>query len=307
MDTNSHPAKTTSIIGSILELFRRPFPVMEDWTMRWLVIGFHGLFIAVFLIFLRPFPTIFSSDNLLIRAGYGVVVSLILAINHFLIHHILPIDIKKWTVGKSIIWTLHDIVSVTIWVFVYNNIWTNFQYFSWGQFFYVGWATLVLAIIPVMISTILLENWLLRRNLRNASRLQQSVDGAAAILTPDLPQKEVPFLTLHAENQSDWIKIRPANLIYLESADNYVNIFYKEKEKIQKKLLRSTLTNIEAQITTPHVQRCHRSYMLNLRQIKHVDGNSRGLQLQLLDLDKVIPVSRKYVKKILTQIEEDNS
>jgi len=45
--------------------------------------------------------------------------------------------------------------------------------------------------------------------------------------------------------------------------------------------------------------------MLNLQQIKYVDGNSRGLQLQLLDSEKVIPVSRKYVKEILSQIENE--
>lgn len=303
METNSHTPKTTSIIGSVLELFRRPFPVMEDWEMRWLVIGFHGVFIAIFLIFLKPFPSVFSSENLLIRAGYGLVVSLILAINHFLICKILPIDIKHWTIGKSILWTLHDIVSVTIWVFVYTNIWTNFEHFTWGQFFYIGWATLVLAIIPVMISTILLENWLLRRNLRKASRLQQSVDNAAAVTRPVTTSQTNELLTLYAENKSEWIKIRPSDLIYLESADNYVNILYKEQEQVQKKLLRSTLTKIEKQIQPTYIQRCHRSYMLNLKQIKYVDGNSRGLQLQLLDLDKTIPVSRKYVKGILAQIE----
>lgn len=273
--------------------------------MRWLVIGFHGVFIAIFLIFLKPFPTVFNSESLWIKVGYGLVVSLILAINHFLISKILPIDIKKWTIGKSILWTLHDIVSVTIWVFVYNNIWTNFQNFTWGQFFYIGWATLVLAIIPVMISTILLENWLLRRNLRNASRLQQSVDNAATEPLPITQSQAEKLLTLYAENQNEWMKIRPSDLIYLESADNYVNIFYKEKNQIQKKLLRSTLLKIDKQIEQHYIQRCHRSYMLNLKQIKYVNGNSRGLQLQLLDLDKVIPVSRKYVKGILAQIEQN--
>jgi len=294
--------KSTGIIGSVLELFRRPFPVMEDWEMRWLVIGFHGVFIAIFLIFLKPFPSVFNFDNVFITAGYGLVVSLILAINHFLISKILPIDIKQWTIGKSILWTLHDIVSLTIWVFVYNNIWNNFENFTWGLFLYVGWITLVLAIIPVIISTILLENWLLRRNLRNASRLQQSVDNVA-ITTPIVSSQSEDFLTIYAENQSEWLKIRPSDLVYLESADNYVSIFYKEKEQIQKKLLRSTLTKIEAQITPSYVQRCHRSYLLNLHQIKYVDGNSRGLQLELLDIDKTIPVSRKYVKGILAQIE----
>jgi len=172
--------KSSGIIGSVLELFRRPFPVMDDWEMRGLVIGFHGLFTAIFLIFLKPFPSTFNYDNVFITAGYGIVVSLILAINHFLINKILPIDVKQWTIGKSILSTLHDIVSLTIWVFVYNNIWNNFENFTWGKFFYVGWITLVLAIIPVMISTIVLENWLLRRNLRKASLLQQSINTATA-------------------------------------------------------------------------------------------------------------------------------
>ncbi len=304
MENSPHTpvSKSSGIISSLLELFRRPFPIMEDWEMRWLVIGFHGVFTAVFLIFLKPFPSLFNFDNVLITAGYGLVVSLILAINHFLISKILPIDIKQWTIGKSIFWTLHDIVSLTIWVFVYNNIWNNFENFTWSKFFYVGWITLVLAIIPVMISTILLENWLLRRNLRNASRLQQSVDNVTTI-TPAVIPSTTNLLTIYAENQSEWLKIRPADLIFLESADNYVSIFYKEQNQVQKKLLRSTLTKVADQISQPFIQRCHRSYMLNLHQIKYVNGNSRGLQLQLLDADKIIPVSRKYVKSILAQIE----
>lgn len=270
--------------------------------MRWLVIGFHGVFIAIFLIFLKPFPSVFNFENVFITAGYGLVVSLILAINHFLISKILPIDIKEWTIGKSVLWTLHDIVSLTIWIFVYNNIWNNFAHFTWSQFFYIGWITLVLAIIPVMISTILLENWLLRRNLRKASRMQQSVDNISTT-PPKIVSPTTNLLTIHAENKSEWLKIRPADLIFLESADNYVSIFYKEKDQVQKKLLRSTLTKIVEQITQPYIQRCHRSYLLNLHQIKYVGGNSRGLQLKLLDTDKIIPVSRKYVKGILAQIE----
>ena len=309
MSQQSHTSdkKSFGIIGSLLELSRRPFPVMEDWEMRGLVIGFHGLFTAIFLIFLKPFPSTFNYENVYITAGYGVVVSLILVINHFLINKILPIDVKQWTIGRSILSTLHDIVSLTIWVFLYNNIWNDFENFTWGKFFYVGWITLVLAIIPVIISTILLENWLLRRNLRKASQLQQSINTVTTTPTTasiaTAPTKEI--LTLYAENESEWIKLRPAQLVYLESADNYVSIFYKEKDQIQKKLLRSTLTKIDNQIKPTYIQRCHRSYMLNLRQIQYVEGNSRGLQLQLLDIEKIIPVSRKYVKEILVQIENE--
>ena len=308
MSTNQHiPVnKPSGIISNVLELFRRPFPVMEDWEMRWLVIGFHGVFIAAFLIFFKPFQNILGTNNVLITAGYGLVVSLILAINHFIISKILPIDIKQWTIGKSALWTLHDIFSVTLWVFIYHNIWCNFENFTIEQFFNIGYISIVLAIIPLMISTVLLENWLLRRNLQKANRMQLSVDSNAANLIKEQAKSVDEFLTLFADNKSEWIKLRPSTLIFLESTDNYVSIFYKEKDQIQKKLLRSTLTKIEEQISLDYIQRCHRSYLLNLGQIKYVDGNSRGLQLQLLDTDKVIPVSRKYVKGILAKIEEKN-
>ena len=92
--------------------------------------------------------------------------------------------------------------------------------------------------------------------------------------------------------------MRPKDLILLESADNYVSVHYQENDKVQKKLLRSTLTKLEEQITIPSIFRCHRSYMVNLNQLKQVEGNSRGLQLDLLDIQQTIPVSRKYVKAI---------
>ena len=93
-------------------------------------------------------------------------------------------------------------------------------------------------------------------------------------------------ITFYSDNKSEWLKIRPTDLILLESADNYVSIHYREKDKVQKKLLRSTLTKMEEQITHPSIFRCHRSYMVNLNQIKQVQGNSRGLQLDLLDSEQ---------------------
>ena len=294
------PYEKAGLLGGIIDLFRRPFPVMEDWEMRWVVILFHGLFVAIFLPIFKPFQDVYFTNTPFINAGLGLVVSLVLTFNHFLISKVLPIDLKKWTIGKSILWTMYDVLAVILGVFIYQNYWTHFDSFTWFGLWRITYSTIVLAIIPVMISTILLENWLLRRNLRRASELQQSVQEQQ----PDPPQSintkidDPEFLSLFSENKSEWIKLRPKDLILLESSDNYVCIHYKEKEKIQKKLLRSTLTKLESQIELPSIFRCHRSYMVNLNQIKQVEGNSRGLQLDLLDLDQTIPVSRKYVKAI---------
>jgi hypothetical protein len=304
MDTSPpHLSENQGIISGIIELFRRPFPVMEDWRMRWVVIAFHGLFITIFLLVFQPFQDVFFADSPYINAGFGIIVSLVLAFNHFLISKVLPIDLKKWTIGKSIAWTMYDVLVVILGVFIYKNFWTDFDSFTWRELWKITYSTVLLAIIPVMISTILLENWLLRRNLSKASKLQQSVQQQQPVLVQqaiDNPQKET--LTLYSDNKSEWIKLRPKDLILLESADNYVNIHYRQDEKIQKKLLRSTLTKLEAQITDSSLVRCHRSYMVNLNQIKQVEGNSRGLQLELLDCPHTVPVSRKYVKAIQQQL-----
>ena len=296
-----HPIENEGITSGVVDLFQRSFPVMEDWQMRWVVIAFHGLFVAIFLVVFQPFQDVFFAGRPLINVGFGIVVSLVLAFNHFLISKVLPIDLKKWTIGKSIAWTMYDVLAVILGVFLYKNFWTQFETFTWGELWKVTYSTLLMAIIPVIISTILLENWLLRRNLKRASQLQQSVqqqqqplEAPPSVASPN----QVDTITFYSDNKSEWLKIRPTDLILLESADNYVSIHYREKDKVQKKLLRSTLTKMEEQITHPSIFRCHRSYMVNLNQIKQVQGNSRGLQLDLLDSEQTIPVSRKYVKTI---------
>jgi len=304
-----HQLEKEGIMNGLLELFGRPFPVMEDWQMRWVVILFHGVFVSIFLVLFKPFQDLLLTDSFIINVGFGLVVSAVLAFNHFLISKILPFDLKKWTIGKSIAWTMYDVLTVIIAVFIYKNYWTDFAAFTWNDLWRISYSTLLLAIIPVMISTILLENWLLRRNLKRASQLQKTVQKSVQVQKPSIQKSPInksnaDLLTLYADNKNEWFKIRPKDLILLESSDNYVCIYYLDKEKVQKKLIRSTLTKLEAQIELPAIFRCHRSFMVNLHQIKQVNGNSRGLQLDLLDLEQTIPVSRKYVKEIQAKLEQ---
>jgi len=304
-----HQLEKEGIMNGLLELFGRPFPVMEDWQMRWVVILFHGIFVSIFLVLFKPFQDLLLTDSFIINVGFGLVVSAVLAFNHFLISKILPFDLKKWTIGKSIAWTMYDVLTVIIAVFIYKNYWTDFAAFTWNDLWRISYSTLLLAIIPVMISTILLENWLLRRNLKRASQLQKTVQKSVQVQKPSIQKSPISksnadLLTLYADNKNEWFKIRPKDLILLESSDNYVCIYYLDKEKVQKKLIRSTLTKLEAQIELPAIFRCHRSFMVNLHQIKQVNGNSRGLQLDLLDLEQTIPVSRKYVKEIQAKLEQ---
>jgi hypothetical protein len=94
--------------------------------------------------------------------------------------------------------------------------------------------------------------------------------------------------------------IKKENLLYLESAENYVNICYLNKGKISRYLLRDTLKKIEENFSGTEIIRCHRSYMVNFEKVKVIRKDKDGLKLEF-DNPSVtdIPVSKTYVNTVM--------
>ena len=67
-----------------------------------------------------------------------------------------------------------------------------------------------------------------------------------------------------------------------------------QNEKLKKTLLRGSLSRFEEQAHHPDVVRCHRSFVVNLRQVASVSGNAQGYKLQLQNYPSPIPVARRY-------------
>ncbi len=91
-----------------------------------------------------------------------------------------------------------------------------------------------------------------------------------------------------------------SDLLYIESSDNYVVIFYSTSiGKIKKYLLRNTLKSIERSLAGSRVVRCHRSTLVNLERVKVIRRDRDGLFLEM-DIDGVhdLPVSASYQKVI---------
>jgi TRAP-type mannitol/chloroaromatic compound transport system permease small subunit len=90
------------------------------------------------------------------------------------------------------------------------------------------------------------------------------------------------------------------NLLYLESAENYVNICYLNKGKVTKYLLRDTLKKIEEDFSGTEIIRCHRSYMVNFEKVKVIRKDKDGLKLVFDDPSVTdIPVSKTYVDTVM--------
>ena len=94
--------------------------------------------------------------------------------------------------------------------------------------------------------------------------------------------------------------VKKENLIYLESTENYINIFYLNNGKISKYLLRDTMKKMEEKFTGTDIIRCHRSYMVNFEKVRVIRKEKDGLKLDFDDpLISDIPVSKTYVDNVM--------
>jgi DNA-binding LytR/AlgR family response regulator len=95
------------------------------------------------------------------------------------------------------------------------------------------------------------------------------------------------------------ITLKTNDLIYLESADNYVTIHYESEGKTKRYLLRNSLKQLEKDLTEFPLLRCHRSFMVNIKHVKMMKREKGIIQLLMDDIgNHIIPVSKTYTANV---------
>ncbi|MCK9617465.1 MAG: LytTR family transcriptional regulator [Lentimicrobiaceae bacterium] len=114
---------------------------------------------------------------------------------------------------------------------------------------------------------------------------------------PDSTKNMIPF---HDEKGILRLSVKAEHLLYIESSDNYVTIYYLNKEKIVHFMMRNTMKKLEEQLEGSMVIRCHRSFIINFEKVKILRREKDGLHLEL-DVPEAlqIPVSKSYIEKVM--------
>jgi DNA-binding LytR/AlgR family response regulator len=132
--------------------------------------------------------------------------------------------------------------------------------------------------------------------------LYNQLNGETNHLDKDVGVKIPNKVELSSENRSEKLELSFNNILTIKAADNYVEINYLHKEEIRKKLLRNSLKNIESQLDSySNFVRCHRTFIVNLNNVKKLTRNYKGTFLEL-DNEEHIPVSRHYLLKVKEQL-----
>lgn len=112
----------------------------------------------------------------------------------------------------------------------------------------------------------------------------------------DFLSKTIEFIS---EHNSENFSLLISEVVFIKSADNYVEIIYKEGDNYKKKLIRNTLKNIELQIKPySNFLRCHRICIVNLHYIEKINRDNGNHWLTLKGYEKQVPVSRQYLLKL---------
>lgn len=95
------------------------------------------------------------------------------------------------------------------------------------------------------------------------------------------------------------LSVRREHLLLIESADNYICVWYTNNNSPKKILVRNTLKQVAEQLSSTHIQQCHRSYMVNLDLVKVMRREKEGMYVEFgLEGVPDVPISKTYADSI---------
>ena len=112
-------------------------------------------------------------------------------------------------------------------------------------------------------------------------------------------------LSVKDENGNLALVLKLEDFLYAESGNQYVLMHYLEDGELKREIVRNRLKNILRQVDKLPIKRCHRSYIVNLLQVKTMQRTEKKYFLILKKLkSNKIPISKSYLEEIKREIRE---
>ena len=195
---------------------------------------------------------------------------------------------KKHTISylKYIVWSFVELVLMSV-AFTICSTLTGVQLDIVEAFEKSLLNTSLILLIPYIVSITAFT--LQDRN----ERLRQIEDDYDKAMQQRTEGKGI--ISFYDERGELQLSVTKDNLLYVESADNYINIWYMKNNLPKKMILRNTLKRTAELLADTHVMRCHRGYMVNMEQVKVLRREKDCFFLELgIEGVRDIPVSKTY-------------
>lgn len=263
-------------------------------TVKFLL--FVTFFALTFIIIYKPFGSN-KWLTLIGREAYMIYMSLLVLIGFFIltISRLFMYVINKkhrLTYLYYILWIITEVIiiaiSCTIVAWSIKEKQTHFYEILVRTFFY----TISILLIPYTLS------WLYFSMKENEKVIKQ-ITHDESIKDELVASKDL--INFKDEKGNLRLSVKLDHLYYIESANNYIYIYYENnKKELSKSTLRSSLKIIEENFPDSGLVRCHRSFIINFKKVKVLRKEKDGLFIEL-DSEGIadIPVSKTYVEEMI--------
>jgi len=273
------------------------YPFNNDLKLNLQSISGVSIGLFLFLLFLQPLdpPVTDFNQKLLIIAGYGVITLILLSLIRIFAPSIFPKLFlpEEWTQKKEIVLHLIFLVLNSVAFAFYTAYVANIEIS-----FSLTVKIVLISLFPTLFLVIIYEYHTLELRLQHL--LNQDNDFSP----PEEGKGSNDLIEFESENQGEHFTLFPDQIVLVRAASNYIEVIYKQKDKVARRLIRSTMKKTEKQFSNfPFLMRCHRSCIVNSNFIQKVHKSSDGLKLKLYDYPREINVSRQYVLSVKNALE----
>ena len=92
-------------------------------------------------------------------------------------------------------------------------------------------------------------------------------------------------------------------MLYIEAADNYIIIHYLTNRKPGRYMIRNTLKRIGQEIPDAGLVRCHRSFIVNIDNVKVIRREKEGLIIGFDSPEAItVPISKTYIDTFIRKL-----
>ncbi|GEM_PF-3854337 len=142
-----------------------------------------------------------------------------------------------------------------------------------------------------------------RRIISLQRQLQFWVDHQDALMGSSTPVAVGSGMVALVGTTKESLTVASDKILYIASESNYVRVVYVDENGEKCKMLRQTMKEMAVTLAPhTHIVRCHRAFMVNLRQIDHVESVGGSMMVSLKHSASHIPVSRAYISVIRQQV-----
>ena len=251
--------------------------------------------IFLFILFFQPFPLDrFDFNNrLLFVAGFGAIIFLFM----FLIRIAIPriLNNKNKTEDEPVSNSYLEGLFILILCSVAFTFYLRYVG-SVSISFYIVFKIVLICLAPPAVLILNDKTKVLTQQNELLLSERKMIQKQIEKYEEDNLNKSISFVS---DTGTESLTLLIAELVFVQSADNYVEISYSEDVNIRKKLIRNTLKNVEIQLKQySNFIRCHRTYIVNIHYIEKLHQDFSSHWITIKGYPEKIPVSRQYLQKL---------